>query len=1165
MNRSENGRGPHPAPPTGGCESSGPGPDDPRVIAALEEYQAAMQAGRAPDRQAFLARHPDIAPALAQCLGGLEWLRGAAPAPGPADGGGVGPGVAVGDFHIVREIGRGGMGVVYEAEQLSLGRRVALKVLPFAAALDARQLLRFKNEAHAAAQLHHTNIVPVYGVGQERGVHYYAMQLIDGQSLAAVLHQLRQLAGREASAADSDDRSLTQVVGDLAAGRWSAAPASPAEQATGPAQPVTPAAVGSTGRTIKDAAFFRLVARLGVQAAEGLEHAHQLGVIHRDVKPGNLLVDVRGNLWITDFGLAQCRDQGTLTATGDLVGTLRYMSPEQALARRGLTDHRTDIYSLGVTLYELLTLEPVFPGRDREELLKQITFEEPRPLRRLNWAVPAELEIIVLKALEKNPAERYATAQEMADDLRYFLDDRPIRARRPTVLMRGRKWVRRHQAVVWSLAASFLLFLLVTLAGLTVGLVVLNDERERTQEALDKTELARQEVVASQKKTAEAAQAERRANELAQKRLGRYEKTTEILVAIFKDLDPRAEQKGGPPLVTQLGQHLEQATEQIDAEAVGDALVVARLQTWLGAAHVGLGYPERAIPLHLRATKTFEQILGPDDPLTLRSRHDLAAAYLVDGRLDQAIALNEKTLEKMKVVLGSAHANTLASMSNLAMAYQRAGQFDKGIPLGEEVAEKTRVTLGPGHPTTLSSMGNLALAYQRAGRPEKAIPLCEQARALMVEKYGPDHPSTLAALNNLALAYDTAGRHKTAIPFYEQAARGTAARLGPDHPQTLLHAHNLAVAYAAAGERERGIALSEQTLTRMRDRLGPDHSYTLGCMNALANRYREAGRLDEAIALHKETLERRERKLGPNAPDTVTSIHNLALTYRAAGRHELALPLFEQAVERGKVRPGPDHPNTLQSMAFLAREYLHAGRTDKGIPLLEQTLQKMKAKLRPDHHSTLSVTDMLVEAYFNASRWEAAIGLLQETIVWDESHLGPDHPRTLTAMYNLGCAHGNVGQLDEAVSVLRQAMARMKKRSGPDDAQSVEAMTLLGWTLLRQQKYAEAEPLLRDALAAHEKKAPAARTFHVRALLGACLLGRKQYAAAEPLLLSGYEGMKRHEVTIPPEGKGQLTKALERLVRLYEEWDKKDEAARWRTELDALRQAPARLDKRQPR
>src|SRR5439155_4515855 len=200
------------------------------------------------------------------------------------------------------------------------------------------------------------------------------------------------------------------------------------------AETATVAAALSTERSTKCPAYFRTVAHLGVQAAEALEYAHGLGVVHRDIKPANLLLDGHGNLWITDFGLAHCQSQAGLTMTGDLVGTLRYMSPEQTLAKRILVDHRTDLYSLGATLYELLTLEPVFAGSDRQELLRQIAFEEPRPPRRLNKMLPADLETIVLKALEKNPADRYATGQELADDLQRYLKDEPIQAKRPTLV-----------------------------------------------------------------------------------------------------------------------------------------------------------------------------------------------------------------------------------------------------------------------------------------------------------------------------------------------------------------------------------------------------------------------------------------------------------------------------------------------------------------------------------------------------------------------------------------------------------------------------------------------------------------------------------------------------------------------------------------------------------
>jgi len=427
--------------------------EDTRVAALLEGYFEAMLAGRAPDRRTFLAEHADVADALREGLRGLELIQGAGPCEAPARAPAEpddrpAEGRELGDFRILREVGRGGMGVVYEAEQLSLRRRVALKVLPFAGVLDGKQLQRFRNEAQAAAQLHHNHIVPVHAVGCERGVHYYAMQLIEGQSLATAIADLKSRAG-----SDGDAR----------------------------ADPPSPLSSHSSNRT---RGYLRMAANLGMQAAEALDHAHQLGVVHRDVKPGNLLLDATGKLWVTDFGLARFRGESNLTVTGDVVGTFRYMSPEQALAKRVPVDHRTDIYSLGVTLYELVTLEPGVTGEDPQEILHGIVFTDPPRPRRVNPAVPEELETILLKATWKDPAGRYETAQEMADDLRRFLEDRPIRAKPPTRLQRAAKWARRHRGLVG--AGALCACLLV--AGLVAGILLLAREEGRTEQAYDLSE-----------------------------------------------------------------------------------------------------------------------------------------------------------------------------------------------------------------------------------------------------------------------------------------------------------------------------------------------------------------------------------------------------------------------------------------------------------------------------------------------------------------------------------------------------------------------------------------------------------------------------------------------------------------------------------------------------
>ena len=253
----------------------------------------------------------------------------------------------------------------------------------------------------------------------------------------------------------------------------------PGAAPAGTALNTTPEAIGTlaTEYSRHGTQFFRSVARLGVQAAEALEHAHECGVVHRDVKPGNLMVDGHGQLWVTDFGLAQCQADAGLTQTGDLLGTLRYMSPEQAGGQRVLLDHRTDIYSLGATLYELLTLRPPFDGSDRQTLLNQILNEDPRPPHVLDRSVPADLETIVLKALAKAPAERYATAHDLADDLARFLEHQPIRARRASLSQRARKWSRRHPSFLT--AAAIMLVLLAAASLISAAFIRAAYERER--------------------------------------------------------------------------------------------------------------------------------------------------------------------------------------------------------------------------------------------------------------------------------------------------------------------------------------------------------------------------------------------------------------------------------------------------------------------------------------------------------------------------------------------------------------------------------------------------------------------------------------------------------------------------------------------------------------
>jgi len=410
----------------------------------------------------------------------------------------------LGEYRILREVARGGMGIVYEAVQESLGRHVALKVLPFQGLANANQFERFRREAQAAAKLHHSNIVPVFGVGEHEGVHYFAMQFIRGQSLDSVLHALRcrrgtkaPLAGEPAEAPSSvragrRNLELTVTLAEgLRTGRFPGKDDVPCDSERDAAvDRVDPAGLTSSGQGAShavvsgdrselgqqsEAQYFRSVARVGVQVAEALEYAHQQGIVHRDIKPSNLLLDTQGTVWITDFGLAKAEGTDELTSPGDLVGTLRYMAPERF---EGRGDARSDVFSLGLTLYEMGTLRPAFAAAERAQLIERMLHAEPPRPRQLDGHIPRDLETLILKAIAKEPERRYQTAGALAEDLQRFLADRPIQARRSTAAEQFGRWCRRNP---WLAGANIAAAVLTTMLaiGSTVAAWTFRDQRDQ--------------------------------------------------------------------------------------------------------------------------------------------------------------------------------------------------------------------------------------------------------------------------------------------------------------------------------------------------------------------------------------------------------------------------------------------------------------------------------------------------------------------------------------------------------------------------------------------------------------------------------------------------------------------------------------------------------------
>ena len=869
---------------------------------------------------------PDITTKLVEKLPDLYRLQGDADSPKTE----TAPGLAVprelGDYRIKREIGRGGMGIVFEAEQISLHRRVALKILPRHALMDERQLERFRLESRAAGRLRHDNIVPVFASGVHEGLHYFVMQFIDGQGLERVIRALR----REREAADSefdteDGASIASFVSfesECLKNSSTGDPLAPTTEEPRAAPESDAVEVRSESdsnrleSTTSRADVARCAARIIHQVADALAHAHERGILHRDIKPSNLLVDAEGRVWVTDFGLAKVDQGHELTMSDEVVGTLRYMAPERF---SGWSDARSDVYSLGLVLYELLTLQPAFPAQGRVELMREVIEGEIIPPRRLEPTTPRDLDTIVMKAVDPIPGRRYQTAAAFASDLELFLDGRPVSARGIAPWERIAKWSRRHPGTATAALVSIIAALASVIAVVFyLDLGVLDDYLQKKSPAIDigeaRLEYAKKEVLIGH----------------GYSELGHGDPL--VAAEVFEEIIAKDDEAPDPEAVAGLA--LVRATNQ---DAAG-ALAILDRYPELEAEHFGLAWlRQRLREIGGLEVEDLEKS-RPEGPSTAIDHFTMGSWHLQRGhRIDslprtrplQAEGAYRAALERFELAMQLAE--------EAREFYAREAIHAAGHCRSREAITKIAAYLVREWPNSFDAWYWAGYGYFRIDLPA-AIPYFEHAHRI--------GEATQTSASHLADAYSGAERLEDAVGMYERAVSHDQP-FGPD-------LRSLAEALWRLDRKEEAEKRFHQVIKAYpKDDLA---RFLLGEL-LFAD-----GRLDEA-----EEMARHLAESGNSYPERYV---NLSADFYTDERGDIAIALLERAVDRF-----PGHAVSLHNLGFI---YFVHGRWEESARLLHRSTQSKEDYVNAHFH--------LGRVLYRLDRPQESIASYRRAIELDTSH-----------------------------------------------------------------------------------------------------------------------------------------------------------------------------------
>lgn len=915
-------------------------------------------------------------------------------------------------YKLLQRIGEGGGGVVYMAQQTEpVRRKVALKIIKLG--MDTREVVtRFRAERQALAMMDHPNISKVFDAGAtEGGRPYFVMELVRGIPITRFC-----------------DENMLDTKARL---------------------------------------------ELFIQVCEAVQHAHQKGIIHRDLKPGNILVTMledRPLPKIIDFGIAKATqqdltDKTLFTRHGHFIGTPAYMSPEQASMTAYDIDTRSDIYSLGALLYELLTSEPLFDHGQLmkagiDEIRRVIAEEEPpKPSTRIGTmeketltriaasrcdqpaslcrSLHGELDWIVMKALEKDRRRRYETANGFALDLRRFLDGEPVVAAPPGIGYKAGKFIRRHRTglVVAAMCAALLL------AGTAASTWQAVRATRAEQLAGVEAERARLAAMDATEAAARAREAEHLATlKAAEEKAAREE--AEDIATFLQTLLASPDPERGAREIT-VAETLDAAAGMVDSRFAKQPERRARIQQTLGKSYFQLGLQEEAAELLEKAFRAYVESIGPDHPDTVWCHGNLAVVYRNTGRLDESVRILEEVLDHYIETLGKEDLTTLMTMDNLASSYSLSKREREALELREEIVEISKRTLGPTHSFSVTAQSHLLLSRQNAGHTGELIAestrLLEQARAT----YGEGDSRTVGAMARLASAYMTAGYHQEARQLQQEVVEFKKRLYGPEHPSTLRMMSNLAKMTERAGEIDQAVSIAEQVLEACRKVHGPVHQDTLSAMKSLAFYYGESGRRDEALGIYRSHIELCRKELGDDDPATLRARLVLCDVLFRPGHQQPVLEELESIVTRSKRAHGDTHPLTVGFMHVLAVRYTEADEEVKSLELFAEVLPGLKAVYGPENEKTLAAMTDLAGRYWIAGRHEEALPLQEESLRIKKDVLPPHHRYTRVALNNMVDILTSLGRHEEALEHAEALLAMRRKHEGDEDSRTLHTFRRL--------------------------------------------------------------------------------------------------------------------------